>query len=141
MDDDEFTDWNRSRREQVISYLEDQGIISPRVGDWPAFEVAPKFGIWCVESKKQQGKIGWWVFAGDCPTDYVTEDGQCHPRTALQSLVTRWTDYIPHMKNGLQPPNVEFGDGSNLIELAELLETRVSMLGDWIVDDNLWEEE
>lgn len=140
MDDNEFTDWNRSKREQAISYLEDQGIPSPQVGDWPAFEVAPKFGIWCVESKKQNGKIGWWVFAGDCPTDYVSEEGQCHPRAALKNLMTRWTDCIHHMKKGIQPPDVKFGDGSNIKELGVLLEKRVSLLKDWIEDDDLWED-
>lgn len=140
MTHDEFAAWNRFMRERVISYLEGQGIDSPQVGDWPAFEVAPKFGIWCVESKKQEGKIGWWVFAGDCPTDYVSEDGQCHPRAALANLVKRWRGCIPHMKDGRQPPDINFGDGSNIRELGDLLERRVGILQDWIADDDLWED-
>ena len=140
MNDDEFAIWNRSRRAQVISYLEAQGISSPQVGDWPAFEVAPHFGIWCVESKKQRGKIGWWAFAGDCPTDYVSEDGQCHPRAALRNLLKSWKESIPYMKAGKQPPNTKFGDGSNIQEMGELLEKRVMILEDWLSDDSLWEE-
>lgn len=123
-----------------MSYLEDQGIDSPSVGDWPAFDVAPHFGIWCVESKKQAGKIGWWVFAGDCPTDYVSENGECHPRSALRTLVSNWKSYIPDMKKGKQPPGASFGDGSNIQELADLLETRVSILENWLADDTLWED-
>ena len=126
-------------REQAIAYLESQGIDSPQVGDWPAFEVAPKFGIWCVEAKKQRGKIGWWVFAGDCPTDYVSEGGLCHPRVALASLVNRWAEWVPHMKHGNQPPEVKFGGGTNIRELGDLLERRVGILRDWIADDDLWE--
>lgn len=69
--EDDFQNWNAKMRGLAISYLENQGIKSPQIGDWPAFEVAPKFGIWCVESQKVKGKIGWWIFAGDCPIDYV----------------------------------------------------------------------
>jgi len=140
MDHQEFAAWNSAKRAQVVLYLEEQGIPSPEVGEWPAFEVAPHFGIWCVESKKQCGKIGWWVFAGDCPTDYVSEDGQCHPRAALRNLLGRWHDCIPHLKKGLQPPDTKIGDGSNLQELGELLETRVAILQEWLEDDTLWED-
>ncbi len=140
MNDEEFATWNSSRRAQVISYLKAQGISSPQVGDWPAFEVAPYFGIWCVESKKQEGKIGWWAFAGDCPTDYVSEDGQCHPRAALRNLLKSWKECIPYMKAGKQPPDTKFGDGSNIQELGDLLEKRVTILEDWLSDDSLWEE-
>ena len=140
MNDAEFESWNNSKRGEVIAYLESQGIASPAVGEWPAFEVAPYFGIWCVESKKQIGKIGWWAFAGDCPTDYVSEGGECHPRAALKNLLKRWKDQIPYMKKGVQPPGVIFGDGSNLRELGDLLEKRVAILENWLADDGLWED-
>ncbi len=80
---DEFDQWVDQERSRVECYLETQGIASPSVGPWPAFEVFPHFAIWAVESKRQAGKIGWWAFSGDCPTDFVTEDGKCHPRNAL----------------------------------------------------------
>jgi hypothetical protein len=140
MDEQEFATWNSAKRAQVISYLEKQGISDPEVGAWPAFEIAPHFGIWCIESKKRSGKIGWWAFAGDCPTDYVSEDGQCHPRAALRNLLSRWRDHIPYMKNGLQPPDVRLGDGSNIQKLGELLERRVAILQEWLEDDTLWED-
>src|SRR5262249_9183444 len=95
--------------------------------------------IWCVESKKQKGRIGWWVFSGDCPTDYVSEDGQCHPRAALRNLVTRWRSQILYMKAGHQPPDTVFGDGSKLKELGHLLESRTEILERWLLDDSLWE--
>jgi len=140
MNEEEFASWNADKRRSVISYLENQGIDSPNVGDWPAFEVAPYFGIWCVASKKQEGKIGWWAFAGDCPTDYVSENGECHPRAALRVLVSNWKSYLPHMKSGNQPPAANFGDNFNIQELGDLLEKRVSILEDWLADDTLWED-
>ncbi len=140
MNQDEFKKWNKNKRSCVISYLESQGIDSPDVGNWPAFEVAPHFGIWCVESKKQAGKIGWWAFAGDCPTDYVSENGECHPRSALRTLVSNWKGYIPDMKRGNQPSGTSFGNGSNIQELGNLLSKRVDILEDWLEDDTLWED-
>lgn len=140
MNNEEFAQWNRSKREQVISYLEKEGIAATQVGSWPAFEVAPHFGIWCVESKKQKGKIGWWVFGGDCPTDYVSEDGHCHPRAALGNLVTKWKGYIPYMKAGHQPADVKFGDGSNIKELGDLLEARIAIYEEWLADDQMWDD-
>jgi hypothetical protein len=140
MDAEELEVWNSTKRAQIFSYLEKEGIEAPQIGEWPAFDVAPYFGIWCVESKKRSGKIGWWAFAGDCPTDYVSEDGQCHPRAALRNLLKKWSDYIPYMKNGNQPPDVKFGDGSNIQELGELLERRVAILQEWLEDEGLWED-
>lgn len=139
MNDSEFNAWNSSKRAEVISYLDKQGITSPQVGDWPAFEIAPHFGIWCVESKRQPGRIGWWVCAGDCPIDYVAEDGRCHPRAALQNLVKRWNECIPWMKAGKQPPDMKLGDGSNLPELGFLLEERTKIFQEWLEDGDLWE--
>ena len=140
MDEIEFAKWNADMRGRAIAYLERQGITSPNVGDWPAFEIAPHFGIWCVESNKVRGKIGWWVFVGDCPTDYVSENGDCHPRSALRTLISNWKSYLPYMKSGKQPPEMKFGDGMNLPELGNLLESRLGVLEDWLEYDAIWED-
>jgi hypothetical protein len=140
MNDDELDNWVADQREKVTLYLESQGIANPNVGDWPAFEMAPYFGIWAIESQKVEGKIGWWAFSGDCPTDYVSENGKCHPREALKDLIQNWKTYVPYMKEGEQPPNTKLGDSSNLKELGEMLEKRVTVLSDWCKDDSLWEE-
>jgi hypothetical protein len=44
------------------------------------------------------------------------------------------------MKAGEPPPNTKFGDGSNIQELGDLLEKRITILEDWLIDDSLWEE-
>lgn len=89
MTDGEAKNWNQKYRGIASRYLEKQGLDNPQIGGFPAFDMAPHFAIWCVESKRFPGKIGWWVFAGDCPTDYVTEKGECHPREALKNLLAR----------------------------------------------------
>jgi hypothetical protein len=139
--DGEFKEWVTKERKKVEFYLSKHGIENPNVGPRPAFEIAPHFAIWAVESKQISGKIGWWAFSGDCPTDYVSEDGKCHPRNALKLLLDNWRIFIPNMKKGKQPPNVQFADGADLPLLGELLEKRVTILDEWLSNDDLWEDQ
>ena len=139
MDDNDFEDWVRQQRQDVAAYLQLQGIEAANVGEWPAFKVAPVFAIWAVESKEIEGKVGWWAFSGDCPTDYVSELGECNPRAALRLLLENWLGYIPHMRAGRMPPGIDFGAEADLPALAELLEARIEILGQWHQDDELWD--
>ena len=95
MEYDKPETWILLERTKVEAYLNKEGIENPNVGTWPAFEVSPYFAIWAVESKSSPGKIGWWAFSGDCPTDYISEDGINHPRGALERLIEKWRQYIP----------------------------------------------
>jgi hypothetical protein len=140
MDESNLEFWVEESREKAYSYLESQGIRNPNVGEWPAFEVAPYFAIWAIESQASPGKIGWWAFTGDCPSDYVSEDGSCHPRSALQTLISNWENYVSYLKRGTQPPETSFGSHSDPKELANLLVERISLLKGWGNDDKLWEE-
>ena len=140
MDNLELERWVEEVRDDVYAYLEGQGIQKPNIDEWPAFEVAPYFSIWAIESQRNPGKIGWWAFSGDCPTDYVSEDGECHPRAALKTLIENWQGYILHMKQGIQPPKTKIGKGENLYELAELLSSRIDILREWEEDDSIWRE-
>eukprot|EP01034_Spumella_vulgaris_P033451 gene33451-41275_t len=106
----EYDDWASQERSRVNAYLEGEGISSPSV-EWPAFDMAPHFAIWAIESKQVPGKVGWWAFSGDCPTDYVSEDGGCHPRNALKLLLNKWTAYVAALKAGVQPEGIRFGAG------------------------------
>jgi len=140
MDDLELERWVEEVRENICLYLEGQGIKKPNVAEWPAFEVSPYFSIWAIESQKTPGQIGWWAFSGDCPSDYVSEDGSCHPRAALKTLIKNWEGYILYMRQGIQPPQTSIGKGENLEELAELLDSRVATLRSWEKDESLWNE-
>ena len=41
---------------------------------------------------------------------------------------------------GVSPPDVRFGDGTNIRELGELLEKRIEVLHEWVEDDLLWDD-
>lgn len=140
LEESDLEDWVEQQRKDVEAYLAVQGIEAPNVGEWPAFKAAPYFAIWVVESKKTQGKVGWWAFSGDCPTDYVSERGECHPRAALGTLLENWRNYIPQMRAGRTPPGIVIASESDLPRLADLLESRVRMLQKWHRDDGLWDE-
>lgn len=140
MTHDEYEDWVSVERGRVKAYLEREGISEPNV-EWPAFDVPPYFAIWAVESKRAPGKVGWWAFSGDFPTDYVSENGNCHPRSALRLLLDQWSSYLPALKAGTQPDGVNLGCGSSRPEmLGDLLEKRVAVLKRWVDDDDLWKD-
>ncbi|MCE2573741.1 DUF4826 family protein [Motilimonas eburnea] len=139
MTDDEYDSWVGSQRSNVLEYLELNGLVSPTLAEWPAFDVAPHFAIWAIESKEQPGAVGWWAFSGDCPTDYVSESGDCHPRSALRDLLKAWKSYLPYLKEGRQPENTSFGKDSDFKRLANLLESRIEILDNWLTDDEVWE--
>lgn len=139
MTDDEYDAWAAQERTRVKAFLEREGIASPNV-QWPAFDVAPHFAIWAVESKKAPGWVGWWAFSGDCPTDYVAEDGKSHPRNALRLLLEQWQAYVPALKAGKHPAGVRFGEGADLALLGASLESRIAVLTRWYEDDELWND-
>jgi hypothetical protein len=139
MNDRELDNWVDGQRSNVEQHLTQQGIDDPTVGPWPAFEIAPHFAIWPVESKTTPGDVGWWAFSGDCPTDHVKEDGPCHPRHALTNLLRKWRTCIPYLKKGEQPPESNFTGDTDMATLAELLQTRVGILEELHGDEKLWE--
>jgi hypothetical protein len=64
--------WCEQQRVAVNEYLQSQGVKHGRVGDWPAWHVAPYVSIWAIESVNRPEWIGWWVICGDLPTDYIS---------------------------------------------------------------------
>jgi hypothetical protein len=62
--------WCDERRIIVADYLDSQRVDHGRIGDEPAWCVAPFASIWAIESVERPEWIGWWVICGDFPTDY-----------------------------------------------------------------------
>src|SRR5713226_4577444 len=85
--------WCNGQRANVSNYLRSQEVKHGRIGDWPAWYIAPSVSIWAIESSAQPEWIGWWVISGDLPTDYIsTADVQPpqHPRKAIRVIAERW---------------------------------------------------
>ena len=139
-DDPEVEDrWCSERRNEVGSYLAQEGIAHGQNGEWPAWHLAPHVSVWAIESRAQPGWVGWWVICGDLPTDYVSAASIEHPRDALLSFVARWRAAADHMRRGESSPGFTIGPRSQWPTLAPMLVSRAKSLQDMAADAGLWD--
>ena len=131
--------WCEEQRARVAAYLQRQRVEHGRVGEWPAWHVAPHVSIWAVESRKRPDWVGWWVICGDLPTDYVSAAKVKHPREAMRAIAAEWRNQAKLMARGEQSADIRVGGPDDWASLEPLLETRASMLLQWANDDSLWE--
>jgi len=127
----------------VFSYLFSQNVQHGRVGDWPAWHVAPKAAIWAIESLARPESIGWWVISGDVPTDYISSaevQPPQHPRKAMQVFANNWLALVAAWKDGQELDNVRIAGSTSYVQLAPLLKSRAQLLMEWAEDDTLWDE-
>ncbi len=134
MTDEEYDRWCEQQNQIVAVYLEQQEPEHLGVANWPAFDVAPYFAIWAVQSFKAPSYVGWWAFSGDIPTDYVSCDAlERHPRKGLEDLLVRWRTYID--EPGQQ---AELFQQQEDTDLQELLTKKIEVLTEWVEDNTLW---
>lgn len=132
--------WCTDRRSDVARYLAAEGVDHGQIGEWPAWHVAPHVSVWAIESKVKAGWVGWWVIAGDLPTDYVSADKVKHPRKALQAIADQWLRHCGALRSSSADPQMSIGDsGVTPPELIELLESRAQILLGWAQDDSIWQ--
>jgi hypothetical protein len=132
-------DWHAVMRERVAEYLQRTGVVHGAIGEVPAWEVFPMVSLWAIESGKAPGWIGWWVIAGDCPTDYVSCTGDRTPRSAIEQISVRWGEAAVALARGEQHPDFSVGNAGAAIELAPLLAARSETLRQYAIDDNVWD--
>ncbi|WP_156906754.1 DUF4826 family protein [Desulforegula conservatrix] len=135
--------WCEEQKSIVTAYLHSQGVKYGRVGDWPAWHVAPYVSIWAVESLKYPECIGWWVISGDLPTDCISSSdikAPQHPRKAIKAMAERWLQYVDEFKKGEKPADYCIGNTDSFEELMPLLVKRANLLIEWAKDDSLWSD-
>jgi hypothetical protein len=132
--------WCNERRGDVVAYLQQQRVPHGQVGEWPAWHVAPYVSVWAIESVANPGWVGWWVIAGDLPTDYISADTIKHPREAIRSVASRWQEAATHMEQGQSVQGFSIGEASDARSLAPLLSSRAQLLQRWVADPTLWSE-
>jgi hypothetical protein len=130
--------WCAEQREMVITYLVEQGLNDPNVGELPAWHVAPVVAVWAVESKNRPDWVGWWAVSGDIPTDYTTCGKERHPREALRDIGERWSEAAAAWSRGERYEVISLGSAEREEELAPLLKARGKMFIAWAADDNIW---
>lgn len=130
--------WCVERRNDVCTYLQQQGVVHGQVGEWPAWHLAPYVAIWAVESKSNPGRVGWWAISGDLPTDYVSSASIRHPRDAMAAIATRWRDAAERIARGEPTAGTSMGDPTNWQLVAPLLASRAETLQGWATDPEVW---
>lgn len=136
--------WCSERRRVVADYLRSQRVQHGRIGDSPAWHVAPHVSLWAIESHARPGWIGWWAICGDVPTDYISSadvEPPQHPRKAMRVFARNWLQVVAAWKEAREVENTRIGDASSHEELGPLLEARAKLLMRWADDASLWEEE
>jgi hypothetical protein len=121
-----------------------QNVKHGRIGEWPAWHVAPFVSIWAIESLLHPGAIGWWVICGDLPTDYISSgevDPPQHPRKALRVFAHNWLEMVEAWKHGREVDDSQIGRLEINAKRAPLLEARAKLLMEWHDDNSLWEKE
>ena len=133
--------WLAEQRKVAVAYLEKQGIAKPELGEDPAFDDSPYVSLWAVRSKKNPDAVGWWVIAGDLPTDYVSASDAREPRGAIAAFARLWEEAAQHMLRGEDHPRFSIGRPENRRELGDLLRRRGAVLKSYAENESLWEEE
>jgi hypothetical protein len=135
MSDDEEKAWRQARRDDVVGYLGRQGIRHGPVGKEPAWSLAPYVSVWAVESVKAPGSVGWWVIAGDLPTDYCSARACREPRWAVRTIAESWKATAASVR----PWDQTIADSGLPVSLAPILASRAEILLEWTEDPSIWE--
>ena len=130
--------WCDARLPDITACLERHGLDVGRIGDWPAWHVMPYAGIWAVESRHRPEWIGWWVIAGDLPTDVLPAMGVDTPRDAMRAFAKRWVNHADALERGEVPKVWSHHSDAELLKLTALLKRRGAALQLWADDDSAW---
>ncbi len=136
--------WCDERRRKVAENLDAEGVKHGRIGEWPAWHVAPYVSIWAIESLRRPEWIGWWVISGDLPTDYISAadiEPPQHPRKAMRAFAELWLKVADAWNDGRGYEGFQIADGKRHGELAPLLASRARILMEWADNDTLWDDE
>jgi hypothetical protein len=136
--------WCNDQRAVVADYLRSQNVKHGRIGESPAWHVAPYASVWAIESLARPEWIGWWVICGDLPTDYIPSadvEPPQHPRKAMRAIASRWLKMTAAWRGGRDYEGISIAGSHARDELIPLLESRAQLLTEWADDDMLWEAE
>ena len=109
-----------------------------RIGERPAWFAMPYASLWAVESAHRPEWIGWWVIAGDLPTDAIAAHELPTPRAAMRAFGKRWVLHGQALDRGEVPPAWAHLHHEGLPKLAAQLKRRGAALQHWADDAASW---
>lgn len=128
--------WCAERRLEVTAYRQRERVDPGRVGEWPAWHVAPSVSGRAIESKKSPGWVGWWVICGGL-TDYVSAETMEHPCEAVGTIAEEWREQERLMANADGHRDTRIGRPEDGASLAPLLAARAAKLLELADDDSV----
>ena len=131
-------DWCAQQREHVDWFLDQQPIHPGRIGEWPAFHIAPHVAVWAIESGEEEDLLGWWVITGDLPTDYFSALELHHPREVLGEAANRWQMLLDNVAKGVEDDSISLPGLAENKELQEILRVRIELLRKTYGQEAFW---
>jgi hypothetical protein len=101
--------------------------------------LAPYVSVWSSPSRGKTPRI--WTICGELPADFIQDERIPDARSAVRAFGARWADVSGYMLKGQLHPTIRIGEStepSELKELGDLLNRRVSLLLKWCEDDSVW---
>ena len=135
-DDDET--WCAALALEVAVCIERLAPDHGRIGERPAWYARPYASVWAVESAHRPEWIGWWVIAGDLPTDALPAHDLATPRDALCAFGKRWGLHGEALDRGEVPPAWAHVLDDALPKLAATLRRRGAALQLWADEASSW---
>ncbi len=130
--------WCDARAAEVAACVDRLAPEHGRIGERPAWFAMPYAGLWAVESAHRPEWIGWWVIAGDLPTDAIAAHELPTPRDALRAFGKRWMLHGEALDRGDVPPAWAHLPDAALPKLAAQLKRRGAALQAWADDAASW---
>jgi len=130
--------WCDERAAEVAACV---GRLAPehgRIGERPAWFAMPYASLWAVASAQRPEWIGWWVIAGDLPTDALAAHDLPMPRDALRAFGKRWVLHGEALDRGEVPAAWAHLPDDALPKLAAQLKRRGAALQVWADDAAAW---
>lgn len=131
-------EWCAQGRDHVEWFLDQQPIEHGRIGEWPAFHIAPHVAVWAIESGEEEDLLGWWVITGDLPTDYFSAMELHHPRQVLAEAAARWQMLLDNVAKGVEDESISLAGLAENPELQEVLRVRIELLKRTFNQEEFW---
>ena len=130
--------WCAERAVDVAACVDRLAPEHGRIGERPAWFAMPYASLWAIESAHRPEWIGWWVIAGDLPTDALAAHDLPTPRDALRAFGQRWLLHGAALDRGEVPPAWAHLPHDALPKLAAQLKKRGAALQVWADDAASW---
>ena len=138
---DEEERWCDAQAAEVAACVERAAPDHGRIGERPAWYAMPYAGLWAVESAHRPEWLGWWVIAGDLPSDALPAHDLPTPRAALRAFGQRWQLHGEALDRGEVPPAWAHWPEDGLPKLAAQLKRRGAALQAWADDAAAWPDD